>query len=215
MIRISIVRVHDSKERMTNMQLEKIVNYHKALADPTRLRILLLLSEGEMNGQALAEKLNISQPTVTHHAAKLREAALITERREKNTVYFAQNRYFIQQHAQASLELILREGGKEMTTTANEQMKSAVIRNFFAKDGRLRSIPAQYKKKLIALEHVVERLEPGRKYTEKEINEFIKQFHEDYATIRREFIMHQFMYREDGIYELNPRELWTRWEDVK
>lgn len=128
------------------MQLEKIVNYHKALADPTRLRILLLLSEGEMNGQALAEKLNISQPTVTHHAAKLREAALITERREKNTVYFAQNRYFIQQHAQASLELILREGGKEMTTTANEQMKSAVIRNFFAKDGRLRSIPTSTRK---------------------------------------------------------------------
>jgi len=197
------------------MQLEKIVNYHKALADPTRLRILLLLSEGEMNGQALAEKLNISQPTVTHHAAKLREAALITERREKNTVYFAQNRYFIQQHAQASLQFIFKEGGKEMATTANDQMKDAVIRNFFAKDGRLRQIPAQYKKKLIALEHLVEQLEPGRKYAEKEINEFIKQFHEDYATIRREFIMHQFMYREDGIYELNPRELWTRWEDVK
>ncbi|MDR9854658.1 metalloregulator ArsR/SmtB family transcription factor [Paenibacillus sp. VCA1] len=197
------------------MQLEKIVNYHKALGDPTRLRILLLLSEGEMNGQTLAEKLNISQPTVTHHAAKLREAALITERRDKNTVYFAQNRYFIQQHAEASLQFIFKEGGKDMTTTANEQMKEAVIRNFFAKDGRLRSIPAQYKKKLIALEHLVERLEPGRKYAEKEINEFIKQFHEDYATIRREFIMHQFMYREDGVYELNPRELWTRWENVK
>ncbi|MED5017007.1 metalloregulator ArsR/SmtB family transcription factor [Paenibacillus chibensis] len=197
------------------MQLEKIVNYHKALADPTRLRILLLLSEGEMNGQALAEKLNISQPTVTHHAAKLREAALITERREKNTVYFAQNRYFIQQHAEASLKFIFKEGGKEMAEPENAQTKSAVIRNFFAKDGRLRQIPAQYKKKLIALEHLVEQLEPGRKYSEKEINEFIKQFHEDFATIRREFIMHQFMYREDGIYELNPREQWTHWENVK
>ncbi|MWV43431.1 metalloregulator ArsR/SmtB family transcription factor [Paenibacillus sp. HJL G12] len=197
------------------MQLEKIVNYHKALADPTRLRILLLLSEGEMNGQALAEKLNISQPTVTHHAAKLREAALITERREKNTVYFAQNRYFIQQHAQASLQFIIKEGGKQMSEPANENVKAAVLRNFFAKDGRLRQIPAQYKKKLIALEHMVEQLEPGRKYTEKEMNEFIKHYHEDFATIRREFIMHQFMYREDGIYELNPRELWTRWENVK
>ncbi len=197
------------------MQLEKIVNYHKALADPTRLRILLLLSEGEMNGHTLAEKLNISQPTVTHHAAKLREAALITERRDKNTVYFAQNRYFIQQHAVASLKFIFKEGGKDMIEPEREQVKAAVLRNFFAKDGRLRQIPAQYKKKLIALEHVVEQLEPGRKYTEKEINEFIKQFHEDFATIRREFIMHQFMYREDGIYELNPREQWTNWENVK
>ena len=33
--------------------------------------------------------------------------------------------------------------------------------------------------------------------------------------LRREFIMHQFMYREDGVYELNPREIWTRWDQVK
>ena len=65
------------------MQLEKIVAYHKALADPTRLRMLLLLAQGELHGQALAERLNLSQPTVTHHASKLREAALIKERRER------------------------------------------------------------------------------------------------------------------------------------
>lgn len=68
---------------------------------------------------------------------------------------------------------------------------------------------------MIALQYMVEKLEPGVVYTEKEINEFIKQFHEDFATIRREFIMHQFMYREKDKYELNPREVWTRWEYVK
>jgi DNA-binding transcriptional ArsR family regulator len=68
------------------MQLEKIVVYHKALADPSRIRILRLLgASGEMSGQTLAEKLGISQPTVTHHTGKLREAGLIHERREKNT----------------------------------------------------------------------------------------------------------------------------------
>lgn len=94
-------------------------------------------------------------------------------------------------------------------------LKESVLRNFFSKDGRLRQIPAQYKKKLIALQYMVEKLEPGVVYSEKEINEFIKQFHEDFATIRREFIMHQFMYRENDKYELNPQEIWTRWEDVK
>ncbi|WP_036647857.1 DUF2087 domain-containing protein [Paenibacillus pini] len=198
------------------MQLDKIVNYHKALADPTRMRILLLLSEGEMNGQALAEKLNLSQPTVTHHAAKLREAALITERRDKNVVYFAQNPYFIKQHAEASLQFITKMGEDVMTAEpVNETLKTSVLRNFFAKDGRLRQIPAQYKKKLIALQHMVEELEPGRQYTERDLNEFIKQYHEDFATIRREFIMHHFMYRENDIYELNPREQWTKWEQVK
>ncbi|MEK3864777.1 metalloregulator ArsR/SmtB family transcription factor [Paenibacillus sp. FSL H7-0716] len=198
------------------MQLEKIVSYHKALADPTRLRLLLLLSQGEMHGQALAEKLNLSQPTVTHHAAKLREAALIKERRDKNTVYFKLNPEFINNGAEASLRFIFSKGAENMEEQLPENsLQDTVIRNFFSKDGRLRQIPAQYKKKLIALQYMVEKLEPGVVYTEKEINEFIKQFHEDFATIRREFIMHQFMYREKDKYELNPREVWTRWEYVK
>ncbi|MEK5397538.1 DUF2087 domain-containing protein [Paenibacillus sp. FSL K6-2859] len=198
------------------MQVEKIVNYHKALADPTRLRLLLLLSQGEMHGQALAEKLNLSQPTVTHHAAKLREAALIKERRDKNTVYFKLNPEFISSGAESSLQFIFSKGARNMEEKSpGSSLKESVLRNFFSKDGRLRQIPAQYKKKLIALQYMVEKLEPGVVYSEKEINEFIKQFHEDFATIRREFIMHQFMYRENDKYELNPQEVWTRWEDVK
>ncbi|MCM3132083.1 metalloregulator ArsR/SmtB family transcription factor [Paenibacillus polysaccharolyticus] len=197
------------------MQLEKIVAYHKALADPTRLRMLLLLSEGELHGQALAERLNLSQPTVTHHAAKLREAALIQERREKNTVYFTLNPSFIREHAQASVDFIFKRKEQSDMTDVNETLKTSIMRNFFSKDGRLRQIPAQYKKKLVVLEYLVEQLEFGRKYSEKEINTFIQEYHEDFATLRREFIMHQFMYREDGVYELNPREMWTRWDQVK
>lgn len=52
-------------------------------------------------------------------------------------------------------------------------------------------------------------------YPERELNEWIKQYHEDFATIRRELIMHQFMYREREMYELNPREMWTRWDQVR
>lgn len=100
-------------------------------------------------------------------------------------------------------------------TDSKEKLKGSVMKNFFTKEGKLRSIPAQYKKKLIVLQHLVEQLDKGRKYQEKEINEFIKQYHEDYATIRREFIMHDFMYREEEIYEVNPTEMWTKWENVK
>lgn len=197
------------------MQLDKIVNYHKALADPTRMRILLLLSHEEMNGQQLAERLNLSHPTVTHHAAKLRETGLIKERRDKNTIYFSLYPYFIQQHAEASLHFIFKGENEMEEMDQSQKLKDSVMRNFFSKDGKLRSIPAQYKKKLIVLQHMVEQLDKGKKYEEKEINEFIKKYHEDFATLRREFIMHQFMYREDGIYEVNPVEMWTRWDQVK
>jgi hypothetical protein len=198
------------------VQLEKIVNYHKALADPTRIRLLVLLADGERNGQELAMKLCISPATVTHHAAKLREVGLINERRDKNTIFFSLNRYFIQAHSTAVLELIDKSAGEEENAVDEAQMRlqQSVLKNFFTADGRLKHIPAQLKKKLIVLEHLVSGLEPGNTYTEKEINEYIGRFHEDYATIRREFIMHQYMFRDNQIYERNPKELWARWETL-
>lgn len=197
------------------MQLDKVVAYHKALADPTRIRMLILLAGGERNGQTLAEKLAVTPATITHHAAKLREASLINERRDKNTIYFSLNDYFLKGNAEAALRLIYRTADnkeeEDMEETL-EKMRQSVLNNFFTKEGRLKHVPAQLKKKLIVLEQIVTRMESGRKYTEKEINEFIKGYHEDFATIRREFIMHQFMYREDGVYEMNPPEMWAKWQ---
>ncbi|MFD3261506.1 metalloregulator ArsR/SmtB family transcription factor [Paenibacillus lentus] len=196
------------------MQLDKVVTYHKALADPTRIRMLILLADGERNGQELAKRLGVTPATITHHAAKLREASLINERRDKNTIFFSLNHYFLKNNADATLNLINRasEGGTGMLNEQQQHMKESVIRNFFTTEGRLKSIPAQLKKKLIVLEHLVSRLETGRKYSEPEMNAFIKNYHEDFATIRREFIMHQFMFRENDIYELNPQEMWAKWE---
>jgi DNA-binding transcriptional ArsR family regulator len=70
------------------MQLDQLVTFYKALGDPTRIRILALLANGPMHGQALAGTLGVTPPTVTHHMAKLREAGVVYERRDKNTIYF-------------------------------------------------------------------------------------------------------------------------------
>ncbi|GAB6928956.1 hypothetical protein JCM10914A_29390 [Paenibacillus sp. JCM 10914] len=201
------------------MQLDKVVSYHKALADPTRIKILILLAEGELNGQVLAEKIGVTPATITHHAAKLREASLINERRDKNTIYFSLNDYFIKNSATATEKLIYQrvrasEGSLERLQEEDQKVRGSVIKNFFTSEGKLKSIPAQLKKKLIVLTHMVSELERGRTYSEKEINEYIIGFHEDFATIRREFIMHHFMFREDGVYELNPQEMWAKWEDL-
>lgn len=98
---------------------------------------------------------------------------------------------------------------------AQQKYQQSVINNFFTADGRLKTIPAQLKKKLIVLEHLVSRLEHGRKYTEPEINAFIRSYHDDFATLRREFVMQHFMYRENSIYELNPPEMWASWRQLK
>ena len=68
------------------MQLNRIVAFHKALGDETRIRIIALLQHGPLHGQAIAGNLSLKPPTITHHMAKLREVGLINERRDKNTI---------------------------------------------------------------------------------------------------------------------------------
>ena len=46
------------------------------------------------------------------------------------------------------------------------------------------------------------------------MNTFIKQYYDDFCTIRREFIVHGFMDREDNMYRINGREVWTKWEEL-
>ncbi|MED4584829.1 metalloregulator ArsR/SmtB family transcription factor [Brevibacillus choshinensis] len=203
------------------MQLDKLVAFHKALADPTRIRILAILANGPLHGQALAGKMGVTPPTITHHMAKLREAGAVYERRDKNTIYFYVHELNMKRQSQAILDVLEKaknaqgdwmeeapEVDQRRGSMAAEQLQ--VIRNFMTQDGKLKQIPVQRKKKLIVLEHLVRGLERGRKYQEKEINEYIKTFHEDFATIRREFVMNHYMYREDGIYELNPEEMWAK-----
>ncbi|ANE48036.1 ArsR family transcriptional regulator [Paenibacillus swuensis] len=192
------------------MQLDKLVSFHKAVGDVTRIRILAMLKDGPLHGQALAGKLGVTPPTITHHMTKLREVGLVFERRDKNNVYFHLDEKSLKQQAGAIVNKVTASiselDGDEAAALVKE--KQSVIRNFFAGDGTLKQMPAQRKKKLYVLEHMAATLQPNQKYTEKEINEFIKRYHPDFATIRREFIMGHYMYRENDVYELNPREMW-------
>jgi ArsR family transcriptional regulator, arsenate/arsenite/antimonite-responsive transcriptional repressor len=63
----------------------------KALSDPTRREIVRLLRGGEMTAGELAEHFDMSKPSVSHHFAKLKEADLITARRDGQQIYYALN----------------------------------------------------------------------------------------------------------------------------
>lgn len=60
----------------------------KQASDPTRLQIILTLSDGEKHVGALCEDMNQTQPAVSHHLALLRHGGLIAPRRQgKNNFY--------------------------------------------------------------------------------------------------------------------------------
>ncbi len=63
----------------------------RTLSDPTRLRLLGLLQDGEQNVTALRRKLGLPQPTVSHHLALLRSAELVANRRDGKQVFYSLN----------------------------------------------------------------------------------------------------------------------------
>ena len=63
----------------------------KALADPTRREILRLLSRGELTAGELASSFDMSKPSMSHHFAILKEADLISSRRDGQQIYYTLN----------------------------------------------------------------------------------------------------------------------------
>ena len=76
------------------MQLDKMVAFYKTMGDPTRIKIISLLANKPWNGQAIAEKLGLSAPTITHHLKKMRDINVVYERRDKNTIYSRKNKSY-------------------------------------------------------------------------------------------------------------------------
>lgn len=63
-------------------------NAFKALSDPTRRRILELLSDHDMTAGEIAGCFDISKPSVSHHLSTLKAAGLVLdERKGQNIVY--------------------------------------------------------------------------------------------------------------------------------
>jgi len=73
---------------------------------------------------------------------------------------------------------------------------SEQIDQFFAPNGTLITIPVKPAKKIAVLNRIAEKLSPGSKYTEKELNSEIVRFHADTAAIRRYMIEYGILERD-------------------
>lgn len=179
------------------MTQEEALKVFKCLSDASRLRIVQSLTQGDMYTELLAERLGVSPSTVSFHMKKLSDAKLVTARKEQYYTVYSLN--------QRLLEKTLSELASSSPEQVDEQQRreeayrQKVIRSFF-EYGKLRSIPAQRKKRLICLEEMAKLFEPGRSYEEREVSEIIASVHEDYCTLRRDMVDEGLLRREGGRY---------------
>lgn len=171
----------------------------KVIADETRLRILGAVAERPLTGKDLAERLDLTPPTISHHMRKLTEAGIVTAESDAQRQIYRLNTDLLLASRRTAI------GARDATAPApgneEEAIRRKVISDFF--DGeRLKNIPAQRKRRVIVLQHLVTRFDPNRTYTEREINDLLRPAHDDVATLRRELVDYGFMQRDRGIYQV-------------
>jgi DNA-binding MarR family transcriptional regulator len=192
--------IFENETTLTSEEMKLLVVMGRALADPTRIRILGLLAERPMYGQELAKVLDVKPPTISHHISPLVMAGLVRVRRENNYHYYELDSDGIQHLAESTQHIArLLFAGNPLPPKSDERARVVAT---FIKDGRLVSIPAQYKKRRYVMEELSRSFEWGRLYDEKEVNAILKTFHDDVASLRREFIDQRIMMRENGRYWL-------------
>ena len=70
------------------VEVDIVAKYFRGFGDPTRLRILEALTEGERSVGELVELIEAAQPKVSAHLACLRWCGFVDSRREHRTVYY-------------------------------------------------------------------------------------------------------------------------------
>jgi len=69
----------------------------RALADPTRRQILKLLADSDLTAGEISDNFNISKPSISHHLDVLRDAELVTSRRNGQQIIYSLNSTVLQE----------------------------------------------------------------------------------------------------------------------
>ena len=70
-------------------KIAKAAKLMEMLSQPARLRLMCILLDGEHSVLSLAYSASLSQPAMSHHLKKLRDAELVETRRDGQTIYYS------------------------------------------------------------------------------------------------------------------------------
>jgi hypothetical protein len=142
----------------------------------------------------VAERLRLSPASVVNHLERLESSGLVHQQ---------QGCYSLDRKALEGLarrNLAGRRPAPKIEDFDGEEYDRKVIRDFMGSNGQFKSLPVQEKKFQAILRYVLKAFEPGVDYTEKQVNELLKHYHPDSATLRRGLVDCMLLQREKGIY---------------
>ena len=178
----------------------------KALADDSRLSLLRSLHGREVSVGELARLLELTEPTVSHHLARLREAGLVSLRMDGTQRFYRQNESGLARFKRLAGKLELPVEREEqrprdhawITALGWNEEDSQILRDYT--DGpRLTRLPNKRKKTEVVMRWLATLFQAERMYSEPEVNEVLKSVYaDDYVSLRRDLIDFRVLRREPG-----------------
>jgi len=102
-------------QSQTEHQVLHLAELFRALGDPSRVRIIAALLDGEINVGALAEIVGISESAVSHQLRTLRQMRLVRARKQGREVYYALDDEHVIDLFRRSLDHVLHINSTEKT----------------------------------------------------------------------------------------------------
>ncbi|CUS04736.2 Transcriptional regulator, ArsR family [Candidatus Promineifilum breve] len=188
------------KESLSEEQFDQLLRFFQVFSNESRLKLIGHLAGGEKSVGELADVLNLKEPTVSHHLAELKGIGLVSARAEGTMRIYRLETKALET---ISKDIFARPNLAALVKPSELTEEERILRTW-VKDGRIVDIPAQEKKKQILIRWVARQIDPARRWTEREFSEWLSQFNEDYAFLRRYLVDNHYMARENGIYWRTP-----------
>jgi DNA-binding transcriptional ArsR family regulator len=177
--------------------IERWIKFFKALADENRLKIVGLLAHKPHSVEELAANLGVTSATVSHHLQKLQQADLVEARVLQYYNVYALRADILHEMAEQLASADFAQGTAPLLNL--DAYTNWVLDEYWVR-GKLKALPTQIKKREVILRRLAQEFEPGRRYTEKRVNEILKPFYADVDTLRRELVNCKLLKQEHGFY---------------
>ena len=101
--------------------MSSTLNFLRLLADPTRLRLVLLLEEEELSVAELQDIMGMGQSRISSHLAQLKRAGVVTDRRAGKNVYYGLNAMETQDATRAKVSELTRTLARDLPETIRDR----------------------------------------------------------------------------------------------
>jgi hypothetical protein len=166
----------------------------RVLADPERLAVAGALASAPRTAGQLAVDLSVPLDRIRRHLVRLTATGLVLVDSDRRTYRLLADalRRAAQQVGPS------RDAGLALGAVFEEEEE--VLKHYF-RAGRLTEVPAKLSKRRIVLTRLALEFDAGVRYSEREVNETLKRFHDDYATLRRYLV-------DEGMLSRDRNEYW-------